>query len=207
MPTPVVRGRRLLSAIDRLAKIGATRARDGTTHDAADDDVGTFATDDALAFDPVPLLRAFARVAAPVVVIGQVAGILHGSAELTGDLDLLWSGDAAEAGAVYTAFASLHAELTDDDGGPLPLAPSSFALAKVQFRVASAAGDCCTPRLPWGALDVGTYIDRALSADVDGVTVRYLALDDLIAMRHVVARPKDRRRAAELEAIARSRTG
>lgn len=200
-------GRRLLAALDRLRVLTAGRTLTGSTHDRADDDVGTVASDDAVGFDPRPLLAAFARLRAPVVVIGQIAGILHGSKELTGDLDLLWSGEATEAGAVYTAFASLHAELTDDDGGPLPLAPSSFALPKVQFRVASAAGDCCTPRLPWGGLDVTAFLRRAVSADVDGVTARYLALDDLIAMRHVVARPKDRRRAAELEAIARSRTG
>lgn len=40
---------------------------------------------DAIEFDPFPLLRALHRHGAEAVVIGQVAGILHGSQELTGD--------------------------------------------------------------------------------------------------------------------------
>lgn len=35
----------------------------------------------------------------------------------------------------------------------------------------------------------------------DGTTIRYLAIEDLITMRRAVGRPKDLRRAAELEAL------
>ncbi|MFF4038657.1 hypothetical protein [Streptomyces sp. NPDC001816] len=55
----------------------------------ADDVAGTFATDGALGFDPIPFLRALCEARSHAVVIGQVAGIMHGSIELTGDLDLL----------------------------------------------------------------------------------------------------------------------
>jgi hypothetical protein len=64
-----------------------------------------------------------------------------------------------------------------------------------------ASGDCRTPRLPWGDLDIVGIIDRAVSTTEDGLTVRYLALDDLIAMRRVAGRPKDLRRALELERL------
>ncbi|MEV6791442.1 hypothetical protein AB0M87_05450 [Streptomyces sp. NPDC051320] len=37
------------------------------------------------------------EVDARAKVIGQVAGILHGSPELTGDLYLLWDGDPVQA--------------------------------------------------------------------------------------------------------------
>lgn len=70
---------------------------------------GTVATDDAIGFDPLPLLRAFCDWGARVVVIGQVAGILHGSRELTGDLDLLWDGSSRQASALTAAFASVSA--------------------------------------------------------------------------------------------------
>jgi len=190
----------LSDAVRRTAAETAGRERTGRSHDDADSTLGTVATDDAIGFDPRPLLRAFDAAGARVVVMGQVAGILYGSRELTGDLDLLWSGDGAEAPALAGALAAQGAELTDDDGSPVPCTAASLALPKVQFRSPQASGDCCTPALPWGALDVAAFLGRARTAsDADGVQLHYLALEDLVAMRRAVGRPKDLRRAAELE--------
>ena len=190
---------RLEGAVQRIAAHVADHPRRGTAHDAADDTTGTIDSDAAVGFDPLPLLAAFDRHGARVVVIGQVAGILHGSQELTGDLDLLWSGDAAEAGKVLAAFADLDAGFTDDDGRPLPRDVGSLALPKVLFAAPGAEGDCCTPKLPWGALDIDGTLARAVSATRDGVTVHYAARADLVAMRRAAGRPKDLRRATELE--------
>jgi hypothetical protein len=117
-------------------------------HDDADETVGTIESDDAAGFDPLPVLRALHGHGSRAVVIGQVAGILHGSAELTGDLDLLWSGHERDASAMAAAFDALSAELTDEEGSPVHVR-SAFSLPKVLFRTSSAVGDCCTPRLPW----------------------------------------------------------
>ena len=196
-PDPAVR--RLVDAVTRLAEHTRDRRPTGTTHDDADDTAGTVDTDDAVGFDPFPLLDALHRTGAEAVVIGQVAGILHGSRELTGDLDLLWDGAPAQAHAIARAFASTGAVLTDGDGHPLPVADESFALPKVLFRTATASGDCCTPALPWGDLPVVEFIARADRATTAaGTQIRYLNRADLIAMRRAVGRPKDLRRAAEL---------
>ncbi|GAB2944286.1 hypothetical protein ACFMQL_33920 [Nonomuraea fastidiosa] len=174
------------------------RESTGLSHEDADDDVGTIGTDGALGFDPFPLLEALHRHGVRAVVIGQVAGIMHGSAELTGDLDLLWDGSPAHAPAVAAAFASIGARL----GGGLPLEPESFLRPKVAFTAPGAGGDCCTPALPWGDLHVPGFLDRALTATgPDGLTVHYACLDDLILMRRTLGRPKDLRRAAELERL------
>ena len=145
---------RLRTAMIRTAELTAARSPTGRSHDDADDVRGTIESDDAVGFDPRPLLAALDRAGARAVVIGQVAGILHGSTELTGDLDLLWSGRPEEAVAMARAFADVGAELADDDGQPLPVDASAFAHAKVVFRTSQASGDCCTPALAWGALDV-----------------------------------------------------
>jgi hypothetical protein len=89
--------RRLREALGRLADETRGRRLTGRTHQDADDVFGTVGTDDAMGFDPLPLLRALDLAGARVVVIGQVAGIMHGSRELTGDLDLLWDGDTSQA--------------------------------------------------------------------------------------------------------------
>ncbi len=192
---------RLREAIERIRAETSGRRRLGVDHDAADAVVGTIATDDAIGFDPMPLLAALHQAGAEATAIGQIAGILHGSTELTGDLDLLWSGAPEQAASLATAFAAVGAELTDDDGRPVATDRNAFALPKVMFRTESASGDCCTPRLPWGALDVAAFVERAETCEIDGVTVRYLRLDDLQAMRRAVGRPKDLRRVVELDRV------
>ena len=193
---------RLRAAVCRLAVEVGTRPRSGRSHQEADDVVGTADTDDAYGFDPLPLLRALDERGARVAVMGQVAGIMHGSRELTGDLDLLWDGDIAQAPALAAAFGAVAAGLTDDDGVPVPCAPASFALPKVLFRSPTASGDCCTPALPWGDLPVEDFLTRCRVATAEeGFAIRYLDRPDLIRMRRAVGRPKDLRRAEELERL------
>jgi hypothetical protein len=193
----------LRDAARRLAERTAGRPPSGRSHDDADDVVGTVDTDDAVGFDPLPLLRALDEHGASVVVIGQVAGIMHGSTELTGDLDLLWDGTPAQAAALAAAFGAAGATLTDDAGAPLRCEPAAFGLPKVLFSSPHASGDCCTPALPWGDLPVGDFLARArVARTADGRQIRYLDRTDLIQMRHAVGRPKDLRRATELDHLA-----
>jgi hypothetical protein len=153
--------------------------------------VGTFATDGALDFDPFPFLHALHQAGSQAVVIGQVAGIMHGSTELTGDLDLLWDGTPAEARALRDALVIAGCAEPPDLDHP-----------QVAYRVTGAGGDLCTPALAWGGLDVAACLARAVHADdPSGLTIRYVALDDLIRMRRAIGRPKDHRRADELERL------
>lgn len=190
---------RLDDALRRVAELTRGRTASGLSHMAADDVVGTIATDDAIGFDPRPLLRAMHRYRAPVVVIGQVAGIMHGSGELTGDLDLLWDGAEEHAGAMAAAFGSVGARLADDHGMAPACDAAAFRLPKLVFSTPAASGDCCTPALPWGDLDIAEFIVRRQVASAAGLEVSYLRREDLIRMRRVAGRPKDLRRAAELE--------
>ncbi len=193
--------KRLQAALERLADETRGRPRTGLTHQDANDVTGTAGTDDAVGFDPLPLLRALDRAGARIAVIGQVAGIMHGSAELTGDLDLLWDGDPAQAGLLVAAFTQESAQLTSDDGAPVPCDQEAFRLPKVLFRTATASGDCCTPALPWGKLSVAGFLGRCDEASAGDFTIRYLSRPDLIRMRQAVGRPKDLRRAAELQSL------
>jgi len=193
---------RLADAVRRLAQETEGRARSGLTHHLADDDVGTIATDDAIGFDPLPVLRALHQHTARVAVIGQVAGIMHGSRELTGDLDQLWDGDPAHAQTMAAAFGAIGASLTDDDGQPIACTAAAFELDKVLFDSPTASGDCCTPKLPWGDIAVGEFLTRCeIAVAHDGTEVRYLNRADLIRMRRAVGRPKDLRRADELDRL------
>ena len=188
--------------MDRLGEVTAGRERHGLGHDDADDVTGTAATDDAIGFNPLPLLRTLHEHGAVVAVIGQVAGIMHGSRELTGDLDVLWDGSPGQALGLAAAFVAAGASLADDEGRPLPCEPAALTLPKVVFRSPLASGDCCTPALPWGDLPVTAFLARCRVSAADGLVVRYLDLPDLIRMRRAIGRPKDLRRASELELLA-----
>jgi hypothetical protein len=51
-------------------------------------------------------------------------------------------------------------------------------------------------------MDVASCLTRAVSAhDPEGFTIRFAGLNDLILMRRALGRPKDHRRADELEAL------
>jgi len=195
--------RRLEEAVRLIRAATTGRKRRGLRHDDADDVTGTAATDDAIGFNPLPLLRALHGNGAVVAVMGQVAGIMHGSRELTGDLDLLWDGDRRQASALAAAFAAAGARLADPEGRPLPCEPTAFGGAKVLFRSTLASGDCCTPALPWGDLPIAGILARCRVATArDGLVIRYLDRADLIRMRRAAGRPKDLRRASELETLA-----
>lgn len=198
MPGTSPPARRLQEALSRLAGQTADRPLTGRTHSDADDITGTVLTDDAAGFDPLPLLCTLDRAGIPVMVIGQVAGIMHGSREPTGDLDLLWDGDATWCGPLAAAFTAASAQLADDDGVLVRCEPEAFRRPKVLFRTATASGDCCTPALPWG-LPVTDFLERCEVASAGEFTIRYIGRQDLIRMRQATGRVKDLRRARELQ--------
>ncbi|WP_240467392.1 hypothetical protein [Streptomyces salinarius] len=183
---------RLRQAIARTEDATRERAPTGRSPEEADDVLGTFATDGALGFDPFPFLRALHEARSHAVVIGQVAGIMHGSTELTGDLDLLWDGTPDEARALREAL--VRTGCTE---------PPALDRAQVAYRVTGAHGDLCTPALAWGAMNVAPCLARAeTTRDPAGFTIRHAALDDLVRMRRALGRPKDQRRVAELARLA-----
>ncbi|MEU9095981.1 hypothetical protein [Streptomyces sp. NPDC048428] len=182
---------RLRQAVHRLQEATRERVATGRGPEEADDVVGTFSTDGALGFDPLPLLQALHDAGSRAVVIGQVAGIMHGSTELTGDLDLLWDGSPEQGRALHDALAATGCTALPELDRP-----------QVTYQVTGVSGDLCTPALPWGDMDVMPCLARAVSTrDPAGFDIRYVDLDDLIRMRRSLSRPKDLRRADELEAF------
>lgn len=192
---------RLDAAVVATAALTRDRIRTGISHDDANAVDGTIATDGAIDFDPRPLLRALFGTGAELLIIGQIAGILHGSKELTGDLDLIWRRNRRFAHALASVFNDLGATFLDTEDRPIPVTADSVMKIKVNFHTAGASGDLCTPELWSGSLPVNEYFDRSLSRNLDGIEVRYLDATDLIGMRNSVRRPKDLRRNAELDAI------
>lgn len=197
----VVTGR-LDEAVARTRALVSTRTTTGLTHQDADAETGTIGSDDAANFDPRSLLAALQQSGVHIVVIGPVAGILHGSRELTGDLDLLWTGNPNDAEALAGVFNAAGADLADDQGRPLPCTREAFLLPKVVFTTPYASGDCPTTALPWGDLQIHDILARRIYLPAsDTLDVAVISRDDLIRMRRAAGRTKDRRRPDELEQL------
>src|SRR5688500_1954343 len=177
------------------------RSPRGVRHDDADGEIGTFGSDDAIGFDPFPMLAVLQASTADYAVFGQVAGILHGSSDPTGDLDILWDGSADAVDGIARAFEEVGVVLRDEDFNRVEPAGYRAALAgaKVYFEGLNCAGDLCTPRLRWGSLDVESFLHRKVWAHAGRLAVPYLSLEDLLTRRSAVTAPTHARRLREVQ--------
>lgn len=197
---------RLQTVSERIRAETQDRPPRGVRHDDDDGDIGTFASDDAIGFDPFPMLAVMQATEANYAVFGQVAGILHGSSEPTGDLDILWDGSPDAVDRLASELGGAGVVLRDEAFIVVEKADYRRALAgaKVYFEGLGTAGDLCTPRLRWGALDVASFLTRKVWASAGELAVPYVCLDDLLTMRRAVPGGKHARRLRELESLASS---
>ena len=142
----------------------------------------------------------------PFILIGGVAAVTWGATEFTRDLDVCIEFSVENLERLMTALRPLHPKhLTRPDLPGVAEQPDSLA----KFRSLLLTTDL-------GRLDVlrdvpplGVYSDlatRATTVHVFGRELRLIALDDLIAIKEHVARPKDLIVAAQLKAIRATRT-
>lgn len=152
-------------------------------------------------FDPLRLLRALVDAGVAFVLIGGVAGRLHGSPSLTRDVDICYARQAENLERLASVLTSLEARLRgiDDD---LPFLLNALTLkAGANFTFVTDHGDLDILAVPAG---VGSYGDLAASAEpveLDGTTILVASLDDLINMKRSAGRPKDRAEVEILEAL------
>jgi hypothetical protein len=139
-------------------------------------------------FRPQALLARLVGAGVDFVVVGGLAAVIHGSATITRDLDITYASDPGN-------LERLHDTL--DRLGARP-------------RAALVPGERTLPltsRDGWidlvAAASYPQLRQRAVPAELGGVTVLVASLDDLIAMKKAAGRPKDLVAVEELEAIQR----
>ncbi len=140
--------------------------------------------------DPSPILAALHRHAVRFVVVGGLAGNLHGSTTLTSDLDLVYARGSDDLDQLSDALIELEARLR---GAPahLPFHPDARTLkAGLNFTFVTKHGplDCL------GDASGYTYdvlAPNAEWAELGAYRVQIAALDDLIRMKRAAGRLKD----------------
>src|SRR5882757_4336930 len=148
------------------------------------------------------LVEALDRHAVDFLVIGGIAGIIHGSAHPTYDFDVLYARDDKNLERMAAVLQELNVTLAN--------APADLSF-QVDARTL-AAGSNFTFESDLGRFDILAHADgmrdyETMRADSTieelwGFPVRTASINDLVRMKRAAGRPKDKRMAEELIAIA-----
>lgn len=152
------------------------------------------------------VLRSLAEARVEFIVIGGVAGVLHGAARFTQDVDVVYARSEENLGRLATALAP-HRPYPRGAPPGLPFQWDARTLR---------AGLNFTLQTSIGAVDVlgdvagGTYdtlLAHAVPFEIDGLEVRVVDLPTLIRLKKAAGRPKDLEAIAELELLLAQRLG
>lgn len=155
--------------------------------------------------DVQELLRRLTAGGVDFVVIGAFAVVLHGSARLTRDLDIIFAPDGGNLEALGRVLVTLEAKLRDVDED-VPFMPDAGTLAGVQLlTLTTTSGWLDVHRTVDGAPPYDRLRRNAERMDVGDFFVLVASPDDLIAMKRAAGRGQDLADIAELEAIKRLR--
>lgn len=152
------------------------------------------------------LLRRLSAEKVDFVLVGGMAAIAHGSASVTEDVDVCVRFDLATLRGVLRAVAPLNPRQRMHPARP-PLGDRAEAF--VGHKNLYVVTDEGILDLLGDILAVGSFEQvaaHAIELDLGGFTCRVVGLDDLIACKKALGRPKDLRVAAELERV-RQRLG
>jgi len=149
--------------------------------------------------DIVRLAKALADGGFRYVVIGGMAMMLYGSNHVTLDCDLAVSSDPREADKLVEALRPLNPRPARGAGEGFQW--DRFAIAGPFVRLLTDAGPVDLMRQIIGIDSFSGLYDRSNRFEVGDVTIRAASVEDLLAMKSVSPRDRDREHLRELEAL------
>lgn len=157
-------------------------------------------------FDPRRLLKVLAHHQVSFVIIGGVAGNIHGSKSFTFDLDVCYARDPANIARLAAALTELRVQLRGADPD-LPFRPDARTIRSgLNFTFTTELGDLdCLGEASGYTFDV--LYPNSHRADLGGVVVAVVDLDDLIRMKRAAGRNKDLIEVENLSALRDVRDG
>ncbi|MEX2196165.1 MAG: nucleotidyl transferase AbiEii/AbiGii toxin family protein [Thermoleophilaceae bacterium] len=156
-------------------------------------------------FRPQKILKLLVEREVDFVVIGGIAGTLHGSARATYDLDITYARDSSNLERLAGVLRDLEARLSGKNVPPdLPFQLDAETLRRgANFTFATRLGrfDICGE--PAGAPPYERMRRAAVEMPYDEIRIPVASLDDLIAMKRAAGRVRDKADVAEYIAIGR----
>ena len=155
----------------------------------------------APAFDVAGLLRRLLEARVEFVLVGGVAGNVHGAARATYDIDIVYRRSLENLHRIVDALAPVRPYLR---GAP-PGLPFVFDVGTLQrglnFTLTTTEGDIDL----LGEVTGGGAYEQLLAStgtvDLFGMSCRCVTLEALIRLKRAAGRPKDLEAIAELEAL------
>ncbi|MCF0072510.1 nucleotidyltransferase [Dyadobacter sp. CY261] len=147
--------------------------------------------------DVLQLLKSLNQHHVKYLLVGGMAGVVHGHVRTTLDMDL-WIGNTRE-----NTEAFVQALLENDVVGAelLKNMPLIFGWTSVRFGKSGFELDLGHSLKAFTETDFDSCYERGLDADYDGVPFRVIHLRDLITEKQATARPKDLGDVVELQRI------
>ena len=133
------------------------------------------------------------------LVVGGIAAILHGWPGGTADLDVLGAFESENFARLAAALGELDANGEGWDGDPETIG----SVTAWSLDTEGGPVDLLFVLEPWGTYE--ELWPRASEVSGFGATIPVVSLDDLIALKRALGRPKDLRVAVELEELRRQR--
>lgn len=151
------------------------------------------------------LLQRLADAGLDFVVVGGFAGVLHGSAYVTNDLDICAVMSPENMAKLRTALADLKPvhRMTHQKLSFLDHPPAGERMANVYLETEAGIVDVLGSVLGIG--DYQTLVSHAIEIPLFGRRCRVISLPDLIKAKEALGREKDLLTAKELRAIAAKR--
>ena len=135
------------------------------------------------------------------VIIGGVAATIHGSARLTGDLDVVYGRDRENLERLVSALQPLEPYLRGAPPG-LPFRFDADTLRKgLNFTLTTTAGPLDLLGEVAGLGGYENALEHSIEVQLFGSATRCLNLEALIRAKRAAGRPRDLETIAELEAV------
>lgn len=152
--------------------------------------------------DVLRLLTSLNRYNVQYLLVGGMAGVVHGHVRTTQDMDLwLKSDEETKANLILALEENGVAGATYLRTVPLMFGWPSVAVGQYGFTL-----DMGHSLKAFGETDFDTCYERAVDASFDGVPFKMIHLNDLLTEKRTTGCPKDLIDVEELQKIARKTT-
>lgn len=153
------------------------------------------------------LLQSLAEARVDFIVVGGIAGGLHGAARTTYDLDVVYARDPQNLARLVGALGPLDPYPRGAPAG-LPFRWDTDTLARgLNFTLTTSAGDIDLFGEVTGGGSYEHLLPHTVEVEAFGVTCRCVTLPKLIALKRAAGRPRDFDAIAELEVLLEEQGG